>query len=461
LIDTALTYARSHHRHYVDTLIELLRIPSVSMEPGREMDMQHAADWLAEYLKRMGMTTVEMPTTRGFPVVYGEWLGAGENAPTLLAYGHYDVQPVDPVDEWLTPPFEPTIRGDDIFCRGASDDKGQLFAVLAAVEAYLKSAGRLPINIKLLLEGEEELSSPHMAAFIEHHHRKLEADAILICDEAVLDPQTPLIMYGVRGTLYVEVEVGGPAQDLHSGTFGGAVDNPFNVLVRLLASLQDGETRRVRIPGFYDRVRPMDEAERALLAKVPIRDDIARHLAGVRVLAGEDGYTTVERVSVRPTLEIHGMPGGFTGPGKKTVIPARASAKVSMRLVPDQDPQEITHLLEKYLRTMLPSTVDLTVRTLGASRPAVFDPQVFAIQAVAQALENGFGAPPVYIRGGGSLPIVADLQERFDVPIVLIGFGMPDDNIHAPNEKYHLPNFYRGIETLIHYISILSTMQRG
>jgi acetylornithine deacetylase/succinyl-diaminopimelate desuccinylase-like protein len=406
------------------------------------------------------MNSVEMPAAQGFPVVYGEWLGAGENAPTLLAYGHYDVQPVDPLDEWLTPPFEPTVRGEDVFCRGASDNKGQLFAVLSAFEAYLKTEGRLPINVKVMLEGEEELSSPHMAPFIESHREKLAADAILICDEAVLDPQTPLIMYGVRGTLYLEVEVQGPARDLHSGTFGGAVDNPFNVLVRLLASLQDGATRCVLIPGFYDNVRPLEASERALLARVPVSDDIARRLAGVRVLAGEDGYTTIERVSVRPTLEIHGMPGGFTGSGKKTVIPARAAAKVSMRLVPDQDPDEITRLFEAHLGALAPPTVDLTVRTLGASRPATVDYRAPAIQAMAQAFELGFGSPPVYIRGGGSLPIVADFEDAFGVPVVLIGFGMPDDNTHAPNEKLHLPNFYRGIETLIHYTSILSTMDR-
>ncbi|MGD8475392.1 MAG: dipeptidase [Anaerolineae bacterium] len=460
MIDAALAYARDRRRQYLAALVELLRIPSVSMEPEHGADMARAAGWLAGYLERMGMTRVEMLPTQGFPVVYGEWLGAGEDAPTLLAYGHYDVQPVDPVEEWLTPPFEPTIRGDDIFCRGASDDKGQLFAVLAAVEAYLGAAGRLPVNVKIMLEGEEELSSPHMAAFIERHHQQLAADAVLICDEAVLDPQTPLVMYGVRGTLYLEIDVRGPAQDLHSGTFGGAVDNPFNVLVRLLAGLQDGESRRIQIPGFYERVRPLDDAERALLARVPVDDQAARHLAGVGVLAGEDGYTTVERVSVRPTLEIHGMPGGFTGPGNKTVIPARASAKVSMRLVPDQNPQEIRHLFKEYLRAMAPPTVDLTIRTLGASRPVVMDYRAVEIQAIARALEQGFGAPPVYFRGGGSLPIVADFQERFGVPVVLIGFGMPDDNIHAPNEKYHLPNFYRGIETVIHYISILSEMQR-
>jgi acetylornithine deacetylase/succinyl-diaminopimelate desuccinylase-like protein len=425
------------------------------MEPEHEADMQRAADWLARYLKGMGLTRVEMPATEGFPVVYGEWLGAGPDVPTLLAYGHYDVQPADLIEEWRTPPYEPTLRGDDLFARGASDDKGQLFAVLAAADACLKAEGRLPINLKVMLEGEEELSSPHMAAFVERHRDLLAADAILICDEAVLDPQTPLIMYGIRGTLYLEVEVQGPAHDLHSGTFGGAVDNPFNVLVRLLAQLQDADTHHIRIPGFYDRVRPLGDAERALLAKMPVTDEVARHLTGVPALAGEEGYTTIERVSVRPTLEIHGLPGGFTGPGKKTVIPARASAKVSMRIVPDQDPHEIARLFEAHLRAIAPPTVELAVHTLGASRPTVIDYEAPAIQAMARAFELGFGAPPVYFRGGGSLPIVADFQDTLGAPIVLIGFGMPDDNTHAPNEKYHLPNFYHGIETLIHYFGIL------
>ncbi len=458
MVDAALTYARELRQRFLDSLMELLHIPSVSMEPEHEPDMRRAADWLAEYVRQMGMSPVEMPVTEGYPVVYGEWLGAGEDAPTLLAYGHYDVQPVDPIDEWHTPPFEPTVQGEDLFCRGASDDKGQLFAVLAAAEAYLKTEGRLPINLKVMLEGEEELASPHMAAFVGRHRQRLAADAILICDEALLDPQTPLIMYGTRGNLYVEVKVRGPAHDLHSGTFGGAVDNPFNVLVRLLAQLQDPETRRIKVPGFYDRVRPLDGTERALLAQVPVDDEIARHLTGVPVLAGEEGYTTIERTSVRPTFEIHGLPGGFTGPGKKTVIPARASAKVSMRLVPDQDPHEIAPRFEAYLRAMAPPTVELTVHILGASRPTVIDYQAPAIQAVARAFERGFGASPVYMRGGGSLPTIADFQDTLGAPIVLIGFGLPDDNIHAPNEKLHLPNFHRGIETLVHYFSILSTM---
>jgi acetylornithine deacetylase/succinyl-diaminopimelate desuccinylase-like protein len=295
-----------------------------------------------------------------------------------------------------------------------------------------------------------------MGAFVERHRELLSADAVLICDEAVLDPETPLVMYGVRGTLYLEVHVQGPTQDLHSGTFGGAVDNPFNVLVRLLAQLQDERTHRIKIPGFYDRVRPVGNDERELLARLPITDEIARGLAGVVALAGEEGYTTIERVSVRPTLEIHGLPGGFTEAGKKTVIPSWASAKVSMRLVPEQQPQEIAELFERYLRDLAPPTVQLTVRTLGSSRPAVLDYRAPAIEAIAKALERGFGAAPFYMRAGGSLPVVADLQQALGVPIALVGFGMPDDNTHAPNEKIHLPNLQHGIETLIHYFSILS-----
>lgn len=455
MLDVVLTYAREHRSAYLEALFDLLRFPSVSTLPEHAPDMRRAADWLAAYLREMGMPEVEVIATDGAPVVYGAWLGAGPEAPTLLAYGHYDVQPADPFDEWRTPPFEPTVRGDDLFCRGASDDKGQLFAVLAAAEAYLKTAGRLPINLKIVLEGEEEILGESLPAVLRQRREALAADAVLICDEACLDPQMPLIMYGVRGNCYLEVEVRGPAHDLHSGTFGGAVDNPFNVLVRLLAACQDPETRRVLIPGFYERVRPLDDEERALLGRVPISDGAARHLTGAPALAGEEGYSVVERASVRPTFDIHGLPGGFTGEGKKTVIPARAAAKVSMRMVPDQDPHEIARLFESYLRSLAPPTVELSFRLWGAAQPALIDYRAPAIQAMADAFERGFGAQPLYMRGGGSLPIVHDFQEVLAAPIVLTGFGLPDDNAHAPNEKLHLPNFYRGIETLIHFYAIL------
>ncbi|MGQ9598326.1 MAG: dipeptidase [Anaerolineae bacterium] len=457
MLHKALTYMRDHRPEFLNSLCDLLRIPSISTLPEYRPAIERAASWLVGYLQQVGMTRVELIQTQSHPIVYGEWLDAEAGIPTLLAYGHYDVQPVDPLDEWLTPPFEPVLREGDLFARGASDDKGQLLTILAAAEAYLKGSSRLPINLKVVIEGEEEVLGPSMDRTLRQYADMLAADAVLICDEALLDPQTPLIVYGVRGNVYLEVEVRGPARDLHSGTFGGVVDNPFNVLVRLLAEVQDPETRRMRIPGFYDQVRPLQDEERALLARVPIGEEAARHLTGAPALAGEEGYTVLERASARPTFDIHGMPGGFVGPGHKTVIPARASAKLSMRLVPDQEPEEIAERFEAYLRSLVPSTVQLEVRRLGAARPAVVDYHAPAVQAMAQALKKGFGAFPLYIRGGGSLPIVRSFQEVLGVPVILIGFGLPDDNTHAPNEKYHLPNFYRGIEALIHYFSILGT----
>jgi acetylornithine deacetylase/succinyl-diaminopimelate desuccinylase-like protein len=452
--NAALAQARRRRGEYLESLVELLRIPSVSTLPEHKADIRRAADWLARYLREMGMERVEAMPTEGYPVVYGEWSGGESEVPTLLVYGHYDVQPADPLDEWKSPPFEPQIDGENLYARGASDDKGQLFAVLAAARSYLEAEGRLPIHLKVMLEGEEETASPNMASFCRDHQEQLSADAVLICDGAILSPDLPMIMYGVRGLTYLEVEVRGPVTDLHSGTFGGVVENPFNALVRLLAQLQDPETRRVTIPGFYDRVRPSPEAERTLQAQVPLTDEVALALSGARALAGEEGYSTLERASVRPTLDIHGMPGGFVGSGKKTVIPARAWAKVSMRLVPDQDPAEIADLFASYLHSLAPSTVEVEVRVLGMARPAVIDYQAPAIQAADRAYELGFGAKPVYMRGGGTLPIVSDFQDVLGVPVVMMGFGLPDDNAHAPNEKFHLPTFYRGIETLIHYYAL-------
>lgn len=453
----ALAQARERRAQHLESLKDLLRIPSVSTLPEHAADMGRAADWLAAYMGGMGMARVEVMPTAGYPVVYGETTGGPENAPTLLVYGHYDVQPVDPLEEWESPPFEPRVAGENLYARGASDDKGQLFAVLAAAQSYLETGGPLPVRLKVMLEGEEETASPNMAAFCRRHRELLAADAVLICDGSILGPELPMIMYGVRGLTYLEVEVRGPAIDLHSGTFGGLVDNPFNVLVRLLARLQDPETRRITIPGFYDRVRPISEAEHALMARVPLTDEVALALTGVRALAGETGYSMLEWISVRPTLDIHGLPGGFVGSGKKTVIPSRAWAKVSMRLVPDQDPDEIATLFAEYLRSLAPPTVEVEIRVLGTAKPAFIDYEAPAIQAADRAYELGFGAKPVYMRGGGTLPIVTEFQEVLDVPVVMMGFGLPDDNAHAPNEKFHLPTFYRGIETLIHYYALLGS----
>ena len=380
----------------------------------------------------------------------------------MLIYGHFDVQPVDPLDEWQRPPFEPIVDCENVYARGASDDKGQAFAILAALESYLESGAELPINVKILLEGEEEISSPNLFSYLREHADQLAADAVLIADSAMLDPGHPVVMYGVRGSLYVEIEVRGPQTDLHSGTFGGAVDNPFNVLSRLLASLQDSESRRVLIPGFYDQVEEPDEDERARIAGSPINDQVGLHLTGAPALAGEKGYSLAERVSIRPTLEIHGVAGGYTGHGKKTVIPSKALAKVSTRLVPDQTPEEILGLLEEHLEAICPETVSLDIRVLGKSHPVKINYNAPAVQAGAEAYRRGFGAVPVYLRGGGSLPFVHTMLHELSqpgkdkIPVVMIGFGLPDDNTHAPNEKMYLPNFYKGIETIIHFIDLFA-----
>ncbi len=454
-VENALAYARAQRQPFIEALCDLLRIPSISTLPQHKGDIDRAAEWLAGRLTAIGFNGVELLGTLGYPVVYGEWLEAGPAAPTLLVYGHYDVQPVDPLDQWRTLPFEPTLIGDKLFCRGASDDKGQAFAVLAAAESYL-TGGDLPINLKVMLEGEEEVSSPYMPAFVADQRARLAADAVLICDGAILGPRSPLIAYGVRGGVHMEIEVCGPAHDLHSGTYGGAVDNPFNVLVRILAGLQDGASHRVLVPGFYDRVRPLDADEAAMLARSPMDDAEVMRLTGAPAVDGEAGYSTAERASVRPTFDIHGMPGGFTGEGKKTVIPARAAAKFSFRLVPDQDPDEIAGLVTRHIQNITPPTVQVAVRLLGTALPAVIDYRHPAIRAADEAYFRGFGARPLYLREGGSIPIIADFQQVLNVPVVMMGLGLHDDNIHAPNESFSLPNFYRGIDTLIHYFDCLA-----
>jgi acetylornithine deacetylase/succinyl-diaminopimelate desuccinylase-like protein len=447
ILDPALAYARANREKHLAQLCDWLRIPSISTLPEHRGDVRRAAVFALEKLKSMGFTTVEMRETGGNPIVYAEWLEA--QVPTLLVYGHFDVQPVDPLEAWTRPPFEPALEADNLYARGASDDKGQAFAVLAALEAYLLTSRKLPANLKVLLEGDE-----------------LAADAILIADQDMLDPKVPVVMWGERGNLYTEIEVRGPAHDLHSGTFGGSVDNPFNVLARLLAGLQDGETRKVLIPGFYDKVHPLTAEERALIAQAPINDEVGLQLTGAPALGGEQGYPLAERVSVRPTLEVHGILGGFTGEGSKTIIPAKATAKVSMRLVPDQTPDEIAGLLEDHLRKVCPPTVQLELRVIGRAMPVKIDYNSPAVQAAASAYERGFGYKPVFLRGGGSLPIVHAMVESLsrpgqgEIPVVLIGFGLPDDRTHAPNEKFHLPNFYHGIETVIHYLDLFSKIPK-
>ena len=455
--DKALDYARDNRPAHLARLMELLRIPSVSTQPRHRPDIQRAAEWVAGYLTDIGMTGVALLPTPGAPVVYGEWLAA-PGQPTLLLYGHYDVQPVDPVDQWRTPPFEPTLVGDTLFCRGVSDDKGLFFAALAALECYLRTSGRLPINVKVIIEGEEEVSSPHMADFLGRERERLACDVVVIADQPMIDPDTPILMVGLRGNTHLEITVRGPATDLHSGTWGGAVENPLNVLVRMLARLTD-EDRRIIVPGFHDRVRPLSDAERARLNATPITDEVVRAITGAPALGGEAGYSLAERMGARPTLEIYGLQGGYTDVGRKSVIPTHATAKVSMRLVPDQEPDAIYTLVADYLRSLAPPTVTVEITSLGGGWPALIDASAPAIQAAAEAYRRVFANPPVTMRGGGSLPIVREMQVTLgaSVPIALIGFGLPDDNLHAPNEKLHLPGFYRGIEMVIEYLTLLAT----
>jgi acetylornithine deacetylase/succinyl-diaminopimelate desuccinylase-like protein len=459
--DSAIEYARAGRERQLAGLCDWLRIPSVSTLPEHAADVRRAAEYAAGFLRGMGMARVELRETPGHPIVYAEWLQA--SGPTLLVYGHFDVQPVDPAEEWKRPPFEPAVEGETLYARGASDDKGQAYAVLAALESCFKTAGGLPVNVKVLLEGEEEITSPNLFPYLRAHAGELSADAILIADQDMLSPQHPVVMWGVRGLLYTEVEVRGPARDLHSGTFGGAVDNPFNVLARLLAGLQDGATGKILIPHFYDKVHDLSEQERALISEAPINDEIGLGLTGAPALGGERGIPLAERVSVRPTLEVHGIAGGFSGAGSKTVIPAKAVAKVSLRLVPGQDPDEVLEQLAGHLKRNAPPTIRLEVREIGKAQPLKIDYRSPQVQAAAAAYERGFGHRPVFLRGGGSLPIAYDLVKALsrpgrEIPLVLIGFGLPDDNTHAPNEKFHIPNFHRGIETVIHYLELFKAI---
>ncbi|MCY4090104.1 MAG: dipeptidase [Caldilineaceae bacterium] len=444
-IDPALdAYLRSAEAQLLSELCDWLRIPSVSTLPQHKEDIERVAGWLARKMTAVGLDNVELIRSGGHPIVYADWLHAGPDAPTLLVYGHYDVQPADPLEQWTSPPFEPTVRGDDLFARGASDDKGQLFAHVAAVQALLATSGSLPVNVKFVVEGEEEDGSQALMDYVPAAVEKLAADACLISDTHMLSPQQPLIIYGLRGMRGGEITVRGPARDLHSGMFGGAVHNPNQALCELLARLHD-EEGRVTVPGFYDRVEPLSEQERAALARVPYDDETLLKESGAPAVWGEAGFTVTERIGARPTLEINGMWGGFTGEGFKTVIPAEAQAKVSCRLVPDQDSAAIGPMIERFLAEIAPPTVEVSVRTRVHAPATVVPLDVPEIGAASRAFKRVFGADPVFSREGGSIPVATVFQETLDIPILLMGLGLPDDNLHAPNEKLHLPNLFRGV----------------
>ncbi|MBP7964216.1 MAG: dipeptidase [Caldilineaceae bacterium] len=455
MIDAKLsTYLTQAMPRQLDELTAWLAIPSISTLSENRDDVLAAAQWLAANLTAAGLENVEiMPTGdgAGHPVVYADWLHAGADRPTVLIYGHYDVQPVDPVSKWHTPPFTPTVKpgpqGDDIFARGAADDKGQTFIHVKAVEALLQSTGKLPVNVKFMVEGEEEIGSRHLPPFIKTHKALLAADVCLISDTHILSPEQPSIIYGLRGMWAGEVIVRGPAGDLHSGMYGGVVHNPNQALAELLAALHD-TNGTVTVPGFYDDVLPLSDLERSELARVPHGEAEILAETGVPAIYGEREFIPVERTGARPTLEINGMWGGFTGEGFKTVIPAEARAKISCRLVPNQDPAQIYAQVRDYLQSLAPATISVEVSDYQGAPASLVDLGVPQMKAAVRAYEEAFGAAPIFTREGGSIPIVGLFQEVLGAPVILMGFGLPDDNLHAPNEKLHLPNFYKGIRAV-------------
>ena len=442
-MDAVIDFINTNRDRYVDELKEYLAIPSISAIPEHAEDVKRCAQWTADELTRVGLENVRLIETPGNPVVYGDWLHA-EGAPIILFYGHYDVQPVDPLDEWESPPFEATIREGEIYARGAADDKGQIFMHFKALEACMKQTGKLPVNIKLILEGEEEVGSEHLDGFIRDHKDELAADVVVISDSPMLDRGVPSICYGLRGLTYFQIDLRGSRTDLHSGSFGGAVANPAFVLAQILNQMKD-RSGRVKIPGFYDDVRPLRDEERAEFAQLPFNERRYRNELGAPKLFGEKGYTTLERVWARPTFEVNGLLSGFTGEGAKTVIPAVAMAKVSMRLVPDQDPDEIAPLFEAHIKKVAPKTVELNVTRMHSGKPWMTDFDNRFVQAAGRAVEKGFGRTPVFNREGGSIPVVSTFQEVLGLPSVLFGVGLPDENAHAPNEKLDLSNFHNGI----------------
>ena len=445
---SAIEWARSHQADALEDFKTILRIPSISTLPENNEDVERAAEWITENLRELGCEVAKTIETGGHPVVYAEWLEAESDKPTILVYGHYDVQPPEPLEEWESDPFDPQVRGENLYARGASDMKGQMIAFLTAVKA-IQSTSRLPVNLKFMFEGEEEVGSPHLADFIHEHKDMLSSTFCLNCDSGILDPETPSLTYALRGLSYFELRLQGARSDLHSGLFGGAIDNPANVLCQLIAGMRDA-SGRVTLPGFYDDVRPLTDEDREEMVAKP--DSWWLEQTGVPVLFGEEGYTAAERATARPTLDVNGLLSGFTGEGSKTVLPAKAMAKFSMRLVPDQDPNKIKTIVETYLTENAPPTVTWELEDLSSCFPSISERDSASVRAATRAFEKVWGKAPVFQRQGGSVPVVGIIQELLGLESLIMGFGLPDDNLHAPNEKQHIPTFYRGIETYIHYL---------
>lgn len=450
----AISFAKANEKRFLDELKELLRIPSVSTLPENKGDIEKAAAFVADELRRIGIDHVEIIQTEGHPLVYGDWLHAA-GKPTVLMYAHYDVQPAEPLEEWLSPPFEPTERNQNLYARGAVDDKGQLWMQIKALESLMAAEGKLPVNVRILFEGEEEVGGEAVEKFVHENPERLKSDVALVCDTELFAPDLPTLCVGLRGLVYTEIEARGASTDLHSGVYGGAAPNPLFALCEIISKLKDANGR-VLIPGFYDDWATPTDAELKAWKSLPFDDEHYRKTeVGSSELTGEKDYSVLYRVWARPTLEVHGMPGGFTGAGAKTVIPAKASAKISMRMVPNQDPDDILEKFTRYVKSITPKGIQLSVKVHSKGKAVVVSTDNDFIKAADKALHEVFQKETVYTRSGGSIPIVGQFRTDLGVPSVMMGLGLPDDNIHAPNEKFHLPNFYRGIEAVGRYFELL------
>ncbi len=454
------SYIDTHFERFREELFTLLRIPSVSTASEHKGDVRRAAEFLRERFAEAGLEHITIYETPGHPIVYGDWLHAGADKPTVLVYGHYDVQPAEPLELWETPPFEPTVRGGDVYARGASDDKGQAYTHVKAIEAWLKTQGSIPVNVKIILEGEEEIGSPNLVPFLESHTDLLACDMVLISDTSMFAPEVPSITYGLRGLAYMQVEVQGANRDLHSGIYGGAVGNPINALAEIIARLKTADGK-VAIPGFYDDVKELTPDERAEYAKLPFDEAAYKAALGLADVTGEAGYSTLERASARPTLDVNGIWGGYQGEGAKTVLPAKAGAKISMRLVPDQDPHTIEELFIRHVESLAPEGVTVKVHGHHGGPPAITRLDFPGMKAAAQAFSDVYGKEPLFTREGGSIPIVGAFKRVLGVDSILMGFGLNSDAIHAPNEKFSLKDYHRGIKTSAAFFARLAQQPAG
>ena len=450
-MQNALNFAKEQLDQSIEQLKDFLRIKSISADPAYNADVREAAQWLSAEFSRIGMQEVEIMETDGHPVVFASY-HVDDSLPTVLCYGHYDVQPPDPLELWDYPPFEPTVVGNDLYGRGTSDDKGQLFIHVKAAEAYLATDGSLPVNLKFMIEGEEEVGSAHLVDYIKQNKELLKADVVLVSDTSLFAADVPSITTGLRGLAYVQVELIGPDRDLHSGAYGGAVENPLNALMRLVSNMHDDD-HHITIPGFYDDVVELSERDRSESAALPFEEGKWLGSIGIQKSRTEKGYSIVEAKSVRPTLDVNGMWGGYQGEGSKTVLPSKSGAKISMRLVPNQNPEDITKKIRKYFEENTPETMTLNFQEMHGGHPSVVDTDIPAMNAASKAMEGGFGKKPVFVRAGGSIPVIADFKNILGLDTILMGFGLNSDALHSPNEKFGLDRFEKGIYTSVQFFT--------